>query len=112
MKKIESYIDAARNFNSNSKSNSTSQSYKQGKTQLVESRSTLTVVEKPKIYNDSDRGFAEYAFNDGVIVRHSWNGNTYFGHKDYDHSIEVIDNAGYEFEKKVLSYHMQNSREL
>ena len=95
MKKIENYIDAARNFNSN-----------------LESNSNLKVVEKPKIDDDNDQGFAEYAFNDGVIVRDSWNVNTYFGHQDYDHSIEVIDNAGYEFEKKVLSYNMQNSREL
>ena len=95
MKKIEKYIDAARNFNSNSESNS-----------------NLKVVEKPKIDDDSDRGFAEYAFNDGVIVRHSWNCNTYFGRKDYDHSIEVVGNAGHEFEKKVLSYNMQNSKEL
>lgn len=95
MKRIESYIDAARNFNSNS-----------------ENDSSLKVVEKPKINNDSDHGFAEYAFSDGVIVRHSWHGNTYFGLKDYDHSIEVVNNAGYEFEKRILSYNMQNSKEL
>ena len=95
MKQIESYIDAARNFNSN-----------------LESDSSLKVVEKPKIENNSNRGFTEYAFSDGVIVRHSWNGNTYFGHKDYDHSVEVVNNAGYEFEKTTLSYNMQNSQEL
>lgn len=95
MKKIENYIDAARNFNSNS-----------------ESKSNLKVVEKPKIHDDRDRGFAEYTFSDGVIVRHSWNGNTYFGHSDYDHSIEVIDDAGYKFEQKTLSYNMQKSKEL
>jgi len=99
MKKIENYIDAARNFNSDSNSN-------------LQSNSNLKVVKKPKADNRTDQGFAEYAFNDGVIVRHSWNGNTYFGHKDYDHSIEVVSNAGYEFEKKVLSYNMQNSKEL
>ncbi len=95
MKKIESYIDAARNFNSN-----------------LEGNSSLKVVEKPKINDNSDRGFVEYAFSDGVIVRHSWNGHIYFGHKDYDHSVEVVNNAGYEFENKVLSYNMQNSKEL
>ena len=95
MKKIETYIDAARNFNSNS-----------------ESGSSLKVVEKPKTNNSSDEGFTEYAFSDGVIVRHSWNGNTYFGHKDYDHSVEVVNNAGHEFEEKILSYNMQNSKEL
>ena len=95
MKKIGNYIDAARNFNSN-----------------FESDSILKVVEKPKIDNNGDRGFAEYTFSDGVIVRHSWNSNAYFGHKDYDHSIEVVNNAGYEFDKKTLSYNMQNSKEL
>ena len=95
MKKIESYIDAARNFNSK-----------------LESDSSLKVVEKPKTNNGSDGGFTEYAFSDGVIVRHSWNGNTYFGHKDYDHSVEVVNNAGYEFEKKILSYNMQPAKEL
>ena len=48
----------------------------------------------------------------GVIVRHSWNGNIYFGHRDYDHNIEVVDDAGYEFEKKSLSYNMQKSHKL
>ena len=95
MKKIENYIDAARKFNSNS-----------------ESDLSLKVVEKPKIDGDSDRGFAEYAFSDGVIVRHSWNGNTYFGHRDYDHNIEIIDDGGYKFEKRTLFYNMQNSRKL
>ena len=95
MKKIEPYIDAARNFNSNSESNS-----------------NLKVVAKPKIDDGRDRGFTEYTFNDGVIVRHSWHGNTYFGNKDYDHSIEVIDDAGYKFEKETLSYNMQKSKKL
>lgn len=97
MKKIEDYLDTARNFNSSS-----------------ENDLSLKVVNHPKIYsnNNKDRGSAEYTFNDGVIVRHSWRGNTYFGHKDYDHSIEVIDDAGYQFEKKSLSYNMQNSNQL
>ena len=95
MKKIENYIDVARSFNSNSASDS-----------------DLKVVEKPKIDNNSDRGFVEYAFSDGVIVRHSWSGNIYFGHKDYDHSFEVVSDAGYEFNQKTLSYNMQSSKEL
>ena len=97
MKKIEDYLDTARNFNSSSENNL-----------------NLKVVNQPKIYNDNnkDRGSAEYVFNDGVIVLHSWKGNTYFGHLDYDHSVEVIDDAGYEFEKKSLSYNMQKSKEL
>ena len=97
MKKIEDYLDTARNFNSSS-----------------ENDLSLKVVNQPKIYNDNnkDRGSNEYTFSDGVIVRHSWHGNTYFCHKDYDHSIEVIDDAGYKFEKKTLSYNMQKSKEL
>ena len=95
MKKIENYLDAARSFNSSS-----------------ESDSNLRVVSKPKINDDNDKGFAEYVFNDGVIVRHSWDSNIYFGHKDYDHNIEVVDDAGYEFEKKSLFYNMQSSKEL
>ena len=96
MKKIEDYLDAARNFNSRSKSDS-----------------NLKVVNQSKIHNDNkDRGSVEYIFDDGVIVRHSWNGNIYFGHLDYDHNIEVVNDAGYEFEKKSLSYNMQNSDRL
>lgn len=94
MKKIEDYLDAARNFNSSSRSDS-----------------KLKVVNKPKIV-DRDRGSNEYIFSDGVMVRHSWKGNIYFGHRDYDHNIEVINDAGYEFEKKSLSYNMQNSNQL
>ena len=97
MKKIENYLDAARSFDSNLK----------GK-----NNSNLKVVSKPKNHNNNDRGFVEYVFNDGVIVRHSWNGNIYFGHKDFDHSIEVVDDAGYEFEKKSLFYNMQSSNQL
>jgi hypothetical protein len=95
IKKIENYLDAARSFNSRS-----------------ESDSNLRVVSKPNNHGDRDKGFTEYAFNDGVTVRHSWNSNIYFGHKDYDHNIEVVDNAGYEFEKKSLSYNMQRSKNL
>lgn len=97
MKKIENYLDVARTFNSSLPS---------------ENDSNLKVVSKHKNNDDDDRGFAKYVFNDGVIVRHSWNGNIYFGHKDYDHNIEVVDDGGYEFEKKSLSYNMQNSNEL
>lgn len=95
MKKIENYLDAARSFNSSS-----------------ENDLNLRVVSKPKNDGNNDRGFTEYAFNDGVIVRHSWNSNVYFGYKDYDHNIEVVDNAGYEFEKKSLFYNMQRSKKL
>ena len=94
MKKIESYIDVARNFNSSLSNNS-----------------NLQVVNKPN-NNNSDRGSNEYIFSDGVMVRHTWKGNLYFGHRDYDHNIEVINDAGYQFEKKSLSYNMQNSKHL
>ena len=94
-KKIENYLDAARSFNSSS-----------------EIDSNLKVISKPKNDGNNDRGFTEYLFDDGVTLRHSWNSNIYFGHKDYDHNIEVVDNAGYEFEKKSLSYNMQRSKKL
>lgn len=97
MKKIENYLDAARSFNSSSKN---------------EGGSDLMVVSKLENDDRQDRGFAEYVFNDGVRVRHSYQGNVYFGHKDYDHSIEIVDNAGHEFEKKSLSYNMQSSNQL
>jgi len=97
MKKIENYLDAARSFNSSLP---------------CESDSNLRVVSKPKNHDDKDRGFAEYVFNDGVTVRHSYQGNIYFGHKDFDHNIEVIDDAGHDFEKKSLSYNMQSSNRL
>ena len=96
MKKIENYLDAARTCDLSSNG----------------SNAHLKVVSKPKNNDDKDQGFTEYLFNDGVIVRHSWNGNIYFGHRDYDHNIEVVDDAGYEFEKKSLSYNMQKSHKL
>ena len=98
MKKIENYLNAARSFNSSLKS---------------EGDSNLRVVSKPKNHNDNnDKGFTEYIFNDGVTIRHSYQGSIYFGHKDYDHNIEVVDDAGHEFEKKSLSYNMQSSNQL
>ena len=97
MKKIENYLDAARSFNSGLKN---------------ESDRNLMVVSKLKNDNNNDQGFSEYVFNDGVTVRHSYKSNIYFGNKDYDHSIKVVDNAGHEFEKKFISYNMQNSNQL
>ena len=97
MKKIEDYLNTARNFNSG-----------------VENPLNLKVIKKPKIDNNNgkDRGSVEYVFSDGVIVRHSWNGNIYFGHQDYDHNIEIVNDAGYEFEQKSLFYNMQKSNQL
>ena len=95
MKRLEAYISVARSFNAGLKVNS-----------------DLKVVEKPK-NNDGNEGLAEYVFNDGVIIRHSWDGGTYgFGYKDYDHSIEVVSDGGYEFEQKSLSYFMKKSKRL
>jgi hypothetical protein len=96
MKRLEDYINIARSFNAGLKSDS-----------------DLRVVEKPKNDDGYYKGFAEYVFNDGVIIRHNWDGGTYgFGYKDYDHDIEVINDAGYEFEQKSLSYGMKSSRKL
>ena len=53
-----------------------------------------------------------YGFSDGVVIRHSWKENLYFGHRDYDRNIEVVKDAGYEFEKKSLFYNMQSSAHL
>lgn len=95
MKKIEDYVSAARSFNLSSKNNS-----------------DLKVIEKPKNEDGYYKGSAEYVFNDGVIIQHSWDGGIYAGYKDYDHDIEVVNDAGHEFDQKSLSYGMQRSRRL
>lgn len=95
MKKLENYISIARSFNAGLKSSS-----------------NLRVVDKLE-KDDGSGGFAEYLFNDRAIVKHTWDGGTYgFGYKDYDHTIEVINDAGYEFEQKSLLYYMRKSKRL
>jgi hypothetical protein len=79
---------------------------------IAKNNSDLKVVEKPKNDDGYYKGSAEYVFNDGVIIRHSWDGGIYAGYKDYDHDIEVAKDAGHEFDQKSLSYGMQRSRRL
>ena len=55
----------------------------------------------------------EYTFNDGVIISHCWDGGVYgLGYKDYDHDVDVINDAGYEFDKKSYNRHSSSSRRL